>query len=391
MLRGESRIGIIGSGVISEAYLRLAPNFRNLKIVACADIVPAAAKARARQYGVAAMPIDTLLADESIDTVINLTIPAAHYDVSMSILSAGKHAYSEKPLALNSRQAKKLVAEADKRGLKIGCAPDTFLGAGGQTARKLIDSGLIGKVLGGSAQVLSHGMEHWHPNPGFFFQPGAGPMLDVGPYYVTALVNVLGPVKTVAAMAKAGFPHRLVTAEGPMKGKKIKVTTPTNINAVLEFASGAQVTISTSWDVWKHGHINPIELYGEKGSMLMPDPNFFGGKIFHSERDGAYTEVDTAFAPFGAENFENRPGQAKRSNYRMLGVADLIDAARKKREPRCSGRLAAHVLEIMESTLLSAATRKFVTLKTTVERPKPLSEADAKRLSSLYDEVPAAA
>ncbi len=380
MARGES-IGIIGCGVISEAYLRLAPLFRDLAIVACADIVPAAAKTRAEQYGIRAMTVDEMLKDDEIGTIINLTVPSAHYDVTSAIISSGKNAYSEKPLALTAKQATKLVAQADKAGVKLGCAPDTFLGGGGQTARQLIDKGTIGKVVGGTAQVMSHGMEHWHPNPSFFYQPGAGPMLDVGPYYVTQLVHLLGPVKTVAGMAKQAFPHRTVTAEGPMRGKKVKVTTPTMINAILEFKSGAQVTIATSWDVWKHGHANPIELYGTEGSMLVPDPNLFGGKIFHSERDGAYTEVDTAMAPFGAENFQSRPGTPMRSNYRMLGVADVIDAARKKREPRCSGRLAAHVVEIMEAALVSAQTRKFVTIKSEVQRPKALTDTDARRLA----------
>ena len=376
-----ARIGIIGCGVISETYFRLAPSFRDLNIVACADIVPAMAKAKARQYGVHALSVDALLASDEIDVVINLTVPTAHYDVTKSILSAGKHAYSEKPLALSAKEAKKLVAEADRRGLKLGCAPDTFLGGGGQTARRLIDKGAIGTVVSGTAHVLSHGMEHWHPNPGFFFQPGAGPMLDLGPYYVTALVNLLGPVKTVAAMAKSGFSHRLVTADGPMKGRKVKVATPTTINAMLEFHSGAEVTIATSWDVWKHGHANPIELYGTKGSMLVPDPNFFGGTIAYSDGGGDYVEVDAALAPFGGLNYQGRPGTPMRSNYRMLGVADLVDAVRRKREPRCSGRLAAHVLDVMESTLVSAASRKFVTLKSEVARPKPLSEADARRLA----------
>ncbi len=378
----EAAIGIIGCGVISETYFRLAPSFRGLKIVACADMVPAVATARAKQYGVRAMSVDEMLKSDEIDVVINLTVPAAHYDVTRSILSAGKHAYSEKPLALSSKETKKLVAEADRRGLKLGCAPDTFLGGGGQTARRLLDKGAIGKVVSGTAHVLSHGMEHWHPNPGFFFQPGAGPMLDLGPYYVTALVNLLGPVKTVAAMATSGFTHRLVTAEGPMRGKKVKVTTPTTINAMLAFHSGAEVTIATSWDVWKHGHANPIELYGTEGSMLVPDPNFFGGTVAYSERGGDYVQVDAALAPFGAENYQGRPGTPMRSNYRMLGVADLVDAAHRKREPRCSGRLAAHVLEVMESTLASAAAGRFVTLKSEVARPKPLSGADAKRLAA---------
>ena len=378
----RAAIGIIGCGVISDTYFRLAPLFKGVRIVACADIMAGIAKAKAETYSVRAMSVDALLKDESIDAVINLTVPNAHYDVSHAILTAGKHAYSEKPLALSYKQASKLVREADKRGLKIGAAPDTFLGGGGQTARKLLDKGAVGNVVGGTAYVMSRGMEHWHPNPTFFFKPGGGPMLDIGPYYLTALVNLLGPVKSVTAMATKGYAERLVTAEGPMFGKRIKVTTPTTFNAVLAFRSGAQVSVATSWDVWKHGHLNPIELYGTEGTMIVPDPNFFGGKIACSKADGDYEEIDTSSVPFGAENWEGRPGTPKRSNYRMLGVADLVDAADKDREPRCSGRLAAHVVDIMESILLSAADRQFVAVRSTVERPAPLTAADARRLAS---------
>lgn len=262
------QIGLIGAGNISEAYLKLAPLFPLTKIVAVADISAAAAKIRADQFGVAAMTVDELLKNSEIDTVINLTIPSAHYEISHSILSAGKHAYSEKPFALSVEDGKKLVAEADARGLKLGSAPDTFLGGGGQTARKLIDEGKIGRIVAGTMHVMSHGMENWHPNPGFFFQPGGGPILDLGPYYIAALVNLIGPVSTVAAFASKGFEERLVTAEGPLKGKTVPVGTPTTINAVLEFKTGAQVTLAASWDVWKHGHVNPIELYGTEGTML---------------------------------------------------------------------------------------------------------------------------
>lgn len=378
----QATIGIIGCGVISDTYFKLAPLFKGVRIVACADIAPAIARATAETYGVRAMAVDALLKDESIDAVINLTVPNAHYDVSHAILTAGKHAYSEKPLALSYKQASKLVREADKRGLKLGAAPDTFLGGGGQTARKLLDKGTIGNVVGGSAHVMSRGMEHWHPNPTFFFNPGGGPMLDIGPYYLTVLVNLLGPVKSVTAMATKGYAERLVTAEGPMLGKRIKVTTPTTFNAVLAFRSGAQVSVATSWDVWKHGHVNPMELYGTKGTMILPDPNFFGGKVAYSQNDGDYAEVDSSTVPFGAENWQGRPGTPKRSNYRMLGVADLIDAVDKNREPRCSGRLAAHVVDIMESILASAADRRFVSLRSSVERPAPLTAADARRLAS---------
>jgi predicted dehydrogenase len=233
-------------------------------------------------------------------------------------------------------------------------------------------------VVGGSAYVMSHGMEHWHPNPGFFFKPGAGPVFDVGPYYITTLVSLLGPVKGVVALAKKSFPTRLVTAEGPMKGKSIKVTTPTTINAVMEFANGAQVTLGASWDVWKHGHPNPIELYGEKGSMLLPDPNFFGGIVSYSAKGGDYERADGALEAFGAPNW---PAAAPRhANFRMLGVADLVDAANKNREPRASGRLAAHVVDVMESILTAAAERRHVKLRSTVDRPAPLTAADARRL-----------
>ncbi|HET7717196.1 MAG TPA: Gfo/Idh/MocA family oxidoreductase [Bauldia sp.] len=377
MARG-ARIGIIGCGNISDTYFTLAPLFKGLKIVACADIKAPLARAKAEKYGVAALSVDGLLKSDEIDAVINLTVPNAHYDVTHAILTSGKHAYSEKPLALTASEARKLVAEADRRGLKLGGAPDTFLGAAAQIARRLIDKGIIGSVVAGSSHVLSHGMEHWHPNPGFFFKPGAGPVFDIGPYYITTLVSLLGPVKGVIALAKKGFPERLVTADGPMKGKKIKVTTPTTINAVMEFASGAQVTLSTSWDVWKHGHTNPIELYGEKGSMLVPDPNFFGGIVSYSAAGGDYAQADAAVEAFGAPNW---PASAPtRANYRMLGVADLIDAANRNREPRCSGRLAAHVVDVMESILTAAAERRHVRLRTTVDRPAPLTAAEAKRL-----------
>ena len=377
----RSAIGIIGCGNISEAYLKLAPTFSNVQIVAVADIVPAVAKARAGQFAVKALTVDDLLKERDIEAVVNLTIPEVHYDVTRSILSAGKHAYSEKPLALNARDAAKLVKEADKRGLKLGGAPDTFLGAGLQTVRMLLDKGTIGRVVGGTATVMSHGMEHWHPNPGFFFMPGAGPVFDVGVYYITALVSLLGGVSGVTAMASKGSATRLVTAEGPLKGKKIPVTTPTNINAILEFAKGAQITLGASWDVWKHGHTNPIELYGSEGSMLVPDPNFFSGRVSYSARGGDYVEVDSAAGAFGAANWP-WGGPFTRANYRMLGVADLIDAARGNREPRCSGRLAAHVVEVMEAILTSAEKRGFTRIKSSVERPAPITPAVAKRLSA---------
>jgi predicted dehydrogenase len=374
-------IGIIGCGNISETYLRLAPRFANLKVVAVADIVPAAAKARAEQFGVRALSVNELLSDDGVSVVINLTVPTVHFAVTRDILSAGKHAYSEKPLALSARDARRLVAEADRRGLKLGGAPDTFLGAAGQSARRLIDKGAVGRIVAGTAHVMGHGMEHWHPKPDFFFKPGAGPVFDMGPYYITALVNLLGPVRGVTALSTRGFAERTVTAKGPMEGRKLKVTTPTTINAVLQFAGGAQVTFAASWDVWRHGHANPIELYGTEGTMLVPDPNFFAGTLSVTEKGGEYREVETSGEAFGAANWPVA-GPFTRANYRMLGVADLVDAAAKGREPRCSGRLAAHVVDVMESILVSAAERRFVPIRSKAERPAPLTAADARRLAA---------
>jgi predicted dehydrogenase len=377
-MRKEAQIGIIGCGNISEAFLRLASVFNGLHIAACADIVPEAAQARAKAFGIRALTVDQILKDSEIGTLINLTVPAAHYEVTSSILSAGKHAYSEKPLALTAVDANKLVAAAASRGLKLGCAPDTILGAASQTARRLIDEGAIGHVLAGTAHVMNHGMENWHPNPTFFYKPGGGPIFDIGPYYIAGLVNLIGPVRAVTATASIAFPERIVTSE-PRKGERIVVETPTTISALLEFRSGAQVTLGASWDVWRHGHANPIELYGTDGTMLLPDTNYFGGVVSYSNKAGDYTARDTADQPFGAANWP--PAQRLRANYRMLGVAELVAAAAEGREPRCSGRLAAHVVEVMESILIAARDRRFVAIESVVPRPDPLTPAEAARLA----------
>jgi predicted dehydrogenase len=370
-------IGIIGCGTISEAFLTLAREFHGVRIAACADIVPEAAKKRAQQFDLRALTVDALLKDSEIGLVINLTVPAAHYEVTRSILSANKHAFSEKPLALSAVDAKALVAEADQRGLALGCAPDTFLGGGGQTARRLVDQGAIGRAIGGTAHVLSHGMEHWHPDPTFYFKPGGGPVFDMGPYYITTLVNLVGPVHRVAALGATGFEERIVTSV-PRRGQRIAVETPTTFNALLELAGGVQVTFGASWDVWRHGHANPIELYGAEGTMLVPDPNFFSGAVSVSKQAGDYTVKDTAREPFGAANWP--PDKRVRANYRMLGVAELVSAVAAGREPRCSGRLAAHVVEVMEAILVSAAEGRFVTIQSTVDRPAPLMPEEAERL-----------
>ncbi len=345
MASQEFGVGIVGCGNISGIYLQNAPRFRGLKVRAVADMRPEVAEAQAKAHGVEALPVDGLLARDDINIVVNLTVPNAHSAVSLAALAAGKHVFSEKPLAVALDLGRKVVAEADARKLKVGCAPDTFLGAGGRLARSLIDQGAIGKPLVATAFVMSHGMEHWHPDPEFFFKPGGGPVLDMGPYYITTLVNLLGPVKRVVATTASGFDERIVTTDSPQKGKRIKVETPTTALALLEFVNGAQVVYGTSWDIWKH-NLPAIEIHGTDGSLRVPDPNFFGGEVEVSERGGDWKKHDTSNMPLGAINWPS--ASPKFANYRAFGVAELAAAIREGRDNRASGKLALHVLEVME-------------------------------------------
>lgn len=375
----EIGVGLIGCGNISTIYLTNLPRAPGLKVRACADMRVEAAAAQAARFGIEAVPVDTLLSRGDIDIVVNLTIPAAHAAVSLAALSAGKHVFSEKPLAVDLATGRKIIAEAEARGLMVGCAPDTFLGAGGRLARRLIDEGAIGRVLSGSAFVMSRGMEHWHPDPEFFFKPGGGPVFDMGPYYITALVNLLGPVKRVLALTSTGLPERLVSAEGPRKGHRIAVETPTTVLSLLEFAAGAQVIYGTSWDVWKHGH-PPLELYGTEGSMRLPDPNFFGGIVEISKRGGEWSASDSASLPLGAINWPaDAPAHA---NNRALGIADMAAALRDGGSNHASGRLALHVLEVMEGILRAGAENRPVEMTPGAERPPVLGEEAAAALFS---------
>ncbi len=376
-------VGIIGCGNISGIYLQNIPAYRGITLRACADMRPEAAQAQASRFGIEAMSVDQLLASQDIDLVVNLTIPSAHFGVSLAALSAGKHVFSEKPLAVDFEQGRRLVDEAEARGLHLGCAPDTFLGAGGRLARKLVDEGAVGRILSGTAFLMSHGMEHWHPDPEFFFKPGGGPILDMAPYYLSALINLAGPVKRVVAMSGIGFPERIITTESsPRKGARITVETPTHVTALLEFASGAQVTFCMSWDVWKHGH-PAIELYGTEGSLRVPDPNFFGGQVEVTERGGDWRSVDSSEMPLGAANWRSpnwAPDAPSRANYRALGLADLASAVLRGTPHRSSGRLGLHVLEVMHSILEGAATGQPMAITTTLERPAILEDADAAEL-----------
>jgi predicted dehydrogenase len=370
-------IGIIGAGNISTTYLRLGPLFKGLEMRAVADLNPAAAEARAKEFGVRAMSVDDLLAAPDINLIVNLTIPDAHYPVTKRILEAGKHAYSEKPFVLTLEQGEDLRAICKAKGLRIGSAPDTFLGGAHQASRWAIDSGKVGRIVAGTAHVLNHGMEHWHPNPDFFFLPGAGPMLDLGPYYVTNLIQLLGPVRRVGALATASFAERTISTEGPRKGQTVPVKTPTNIHALLDFHSGATITLSTSWDIWAHRH-GHMELYGTEGSLFVPDPNFFGGKVEVSGRGPAIAELAQPDHPFGVPN-QDHP-QGKVANYRCAGLADMAIAIGEGRPHRCSMELALHAVEVMTACLKSGEAGQFVTMTTTCERPAALSGAEARAL-----------
>ncbi|MBL8094441.1 MAG: Gfo/Idh/MocA family oxidoreductase [Anaerolineales bacterium] len=350
-------VGVIGCGNISEIYLKNLARFSVLRAVAVADLDPVRAEARARQFGMTARSVDDLLASDDIDLVINLTIPAAHAEISQRALAAGKHVHTEKPLAINRADGVRILALAAERGLRVGGAPDTFLGAGGQTCRALIDNGAIGVPVAATAFMVGHGPEPWHPDPEFFYKPGGGPLLDMGPYYITAMVNLLGPVLRVSGGARASFAERVV-GSGAKKGQRIAVETPTHITGTLEFESGAIATLVTSFDVWHHRLPN-LEIYGSEGSLAVPDPNSFGGPVLLRGR----ADKDWRSMPLTHGYSENARG---------LGAADMAAGIRSNRPHRASGALAGHVLDVMLSLLDSAASGQRVGITTPVARPAAL-------------------
>jgi predicted dehydrogenase len=356
-------IGIIGCGNISSAYLKAAKTFPILDIRAVADLKAEAAAARAEEFSVPAISVEALLADPAIDIVVNLTVPLAHVAVGLAALAAGKHVHSEKPLGVTVGSARKLLAEGKKRGLRIGCAPDTFLGGAHQTCRKLIDDGAIGQPVGGTAFFMCPGHERWHPNPAFYYEVGGGPVLDMAPYYVTDLVNLLGPVARVSGMATRLRNERVITSE-PLEGTRIPVHVATHVAGTLAFAGGAVVNIGMSFDVPRHRH-RPIELYGTLASLSVPDPNKFGGDI----------EIATA-----KDDWEIVPTQHPYAdgNYRILGVADMAYAIRNGGSHRASGELAFHVLEVMEALQLSSDSGEHVAIESRPERPAMVDWANSE-------------
>ncbi|MAC78739.1 MAG: oxidoreductase [Rhodobacteraceae bacterium] len=355
-------IGVIGCGNIAPYYLRNARAFQAIDIRALADLDQDLAARRGAEFGLPAMTTDALLTRDDIDIVLNLTPPSAHVAVTTAALQAGKHVYSEKPLAVTVDAARQLADLAGDMHLMLCVAPDTFLGAAHQHARRLIDGGDLGTIIGGTAFFLSPGMEGWHPNPAFFYREGGGPLLDMAPYYITLLVNLLGPVDRVAAMSSTPQATRRVTADGPFQNTDIPVDVPTTCWSLLHFASGAQVMFGMSWDVKAHD-LPFIELFGTGGSVRLADPDQFGGKVRHST-GGDWTVIDTETDRFGGID-----GQW--NDYRSLGLADMAMALNEDREPQAALGRALHVLDVIETVARAATSEQILRPATTCDRAAP--------------------
>jgi predicted dehydrogenase len=342
------RVGIVGIGQISGQYLKTLPRLANLELTAVADLDPARTVPGFRTRTPA-----QLYAADDVDIVLNLTIPAAHQEVALAAIAEGKSVYGEKPLALNTKQAREILDAAAAAGVAVGCAPDTVLGTGVQTARAVLDAGDIGKPIAATAFMTTPGHERWHPAPEFYYQPGGGPLLDMGPYYLTALVTLLGPVRRVVGMSSTPQATRTTVA-----GRTFPVEVATHVTGVLEHANGALSTLLMSFEVWA-ADLPRIEVYGTGGSLSVPDPNGFHGpvRIFRA----------------GAESWADQPESGGYPNAaRGYGLADLARAVRTGGLPRASGDLAYHVLDVMESLLAAAETGTSITISSTVDRPAPV-------------------
>jgi len=352
------KIGIIGCGNISSVYMQNIPNFNHLSLAACADLDVNRARAQAEKYQIPkAYSVQELLDDPDIDLVINLTIPKAHAEVCIQALKAGKHVYVEKPLAISREEAQGILDVAAGEGLLIGGAPDTFLGAGIQTALDLIENGEIGVPIGASAFMIGRGHEHWHPDPIFYYKKGGGPMFDMGPYYLTALIALLGPIKRIAGSVRASYAERTILSE-PKSGEKITVDIPTHISGTIDFASGAIGSITTSFDAFGGSSLPPIEIYGSEGTLLVPDPNHFGGSVKLRKKD----ELEFIDIPSTHQFCGNDRG---------LGVADMAAAILNKHKYRANGDLAFHVLEAMHGFHDASESGKYYQMESSCEKPEP--------------------
>jgi len=355
----KTGIGIVGCGNISGVYFKNLCNvFKGVEVKACADLVPERAQAKVDEYpDIQISTLDEILANPEIEILVNLTTPQEHFPVAMQAIEAGKSVHNEKPLVLTRDEGKQLLEAAASKGVRVGGAPDTFMGGGIQTCRKLIDDGRIGEPIGAQAFMLCHGHESWHPDPEFYYKAGGGPMFDMGPYYLTALVSLMGPVRRVTGSARISFSERTITSKNKY-GEKIDVEVPTHVTGVLDFTTGAIGTITTSFDVWA-ANVPRIEIFGTEGSLSVPDPNTFGGVPMLKRMDAdAWNEVPLTH------------GYA--DNCRGIGPADMAAAIADGRSHRASGELAYHVLDIMHAIHDASEQGQHVVLESTCERPAPL-------------------
>jgi predicted dehydrogenase len=371
MVKQKIKVGVIGCGNISGIYFKNMKKSEILDVMACADIVESSAISKAKEYNIPKVcSVKELLSDKEIKIVVNLTPPNAHAEVALASLEAGKSVYNEKPLAVRLEDAQKMIKLAKSKKVLLGCAPDTFFGGGQQTCRKIIDDGIIGEPVAATAFMLCHGHESWHPNPEFYYQIGGGPMFDMGPYYITALINLIGPIRRVTSSARITFPERLITSL-PKRGTIIKVKTPTHIAGVFDFENGAIGTIITSFDVWATG-LPRIEVYGTKGSLSVPDPNCFGGPVKVKLPQKDWVALGKGLKCKISEWYDVPLTHGYTDNSRGIGVADMAYSLLSGKPHRASGELAYHVLEIMHAFLDASKRGKHIILKSTCERPSPL-------------------
>lgn len=371
------KVGILGCGNISSTYVADIQTFyKELQIVACANRSPEKAKALAEQFGIPkAYTPEELLQDPEVELVINLTPPQSHVQLNKQILSVGKHLFSEKPFAPTLEQAKEVAALAREKGVLVACAPDTFLSSGLQSMRFYLDAGIIGKPFFVTANMTTFGVETWHPSPTAFYQKGAGPIMDMAPYYLSAIVSLLGPIESIAALSAQSMEERMVYA-GPQAGSRIPVETPTHYTAILKLCSGVVVNLNMSFDIYKSS-LPMLEIYGDGGTLAYPDPNFGGGspKVYRKEQYLGTVWQDTPEAQARKAGFCELPELYPRvKDYsRGIGVLDLAKAVREGRKPRAGAELVLHITEALEALVATANTGTFYRMTTTCERPAPIS------------------
>ena len=378
------KVGLIGCGHIAETYFRAEKYFNNIKIIKCADINLKAARKCSKEYGIKFLTVNEILKDQEVEIILNLTIPKAHYEISKKALLNGKHVYSEKPLAINLKDGKELLKISRRKKLYLGNAPDTFLGGGIQKSKELVEKNIIGKIKLGNAVFAFPGIQSYHPNPEpWFAKLEGGPVIDMGPYYITALVNLLGPAKKVSGRIINGSKYRTIGI-GPKKGRKFKVNCPTTYLSTITFKNNTVIRLTLSFDVIAHQR-NHIELYGEKGSMIVPDPNMFGGSVFTCKKLGDnWKEFKTTKMHLGKINIRTQSSRANEAptnaNYRGAGLSEMAYSIEKKRKHLCNGEISLHVLDIITSIMKASKSGVNQSINTECVKPKKFTNIDIRKI-----------